>query len=411
MKQPQVFLEYQKPGQINIIKENINEKTGEKSLTVSAVWQVAGKINKNRRLYPTALLKREVEKVEAKIKSGETVWGAQMHPRKGIEETGDISHKWNSVSIDEKTGICTGQLTVLPTSSGRDIQVLLQAGRLGISSRGNGTVVKKSKKVEGKEEEYLEVQPDYSLQTPGDFVPSPSVSLAAATVNEELQILENKLNDVETKEEHFTEWNESLKVEASGASPIECAWDYEVKAGTFEGTFDKYKNIKRAENFMDKIVEMYEEEVKIGSMEKGSLEEYLNEFYDNERKVETEHQKALKDRLDEELAKDKYSLYKPLIEAKLMDESGKVIFVETVEEISAKVEELHNEYSKITATVEKAKIEASGLKEKGHIENPEDEEERQKDLKEKNALFQEARKAGFKGNLDEWQEMVNKVAE
>jgi hypothetical protein len=90
-------------------------------------------------------------------------------------------------------------LTLVDTTSGRDIKALIKSGKIGLSSRGFGNTVEKEKTIDGKTVKYLEVADDYKMETPGDFVVSPSVS-GAGNVKEGLMILEEKLNKDEDQE-------------------------------------------------------------------------------------------------------------------------------------------------------------------------------------------------------------------
>lgn len=84
------FLEYQLTEFQLLEKRETSEGTEQ---DVKVKWQHADKVNKNERLYRKGLLKREIEKTNAKMAKGETVWGHAFHPKDGIGRPQDISHK------------------------------------------------------------------------------------------------------------------------------------------------------------------------------------------------------------------------------------------------------------------------------------------------------------------------------
>lgn len=186
------FLEYQLTEFQLLEKRETSEGTEQ---DVKVKWQHADKVNKNERLYRKGLLKREIDKTNAKMAKGETVWGHAFHPKDGIGRPQDISHKWKSISM-EADGVCTGVLTLVPTPVGKTMQTLVRHGKMGISSRGFGTTTERKGLVDGKRVNYLEVNDDFEMVTPGDFVVAPSVA-GAGNIVEEIQNLESQLNKVD----------------------------------------------------------------------------------------------------------------------------------------------------------------------------------------------------------------------
>jgi hypothetical protein len=183
----QLILEYA-PVTCRVLEERI-DKNGEPTLRVLVKWQQADKVNANKRLYRRPLLEREIGRLSPMMKNGE-VWGSSYHPEDGVGRVQDISHQWEKAWIDEKTGECFGELSVLPTSQGKDLMVVLKKGKIGMSSRGKGTLTHKTGVVEGREQEFDEVNDDYFMLTPGDFVLGPSVDDAGV-----VKILESKINE------------------------------------------------------------------------------------------------------------------------------------------------------------------------------------------------------------------------
>ena len=177
-KMRNLILEFNNP-QFKIIEEK-KDKKGEKWVKAEAVWQRADTINSNRRLYPRKVLEKEIDRLDENLKAGQVV-GLSHHPPDAHGKVNDVSHIWESISI-EKDGTCRGKLTVIPTESGKNIIELIKAGvRVPLSSRGVGTLTKKEKMIDGKNVEYNEVGDDFKLLSPGDFVMSASVKGAGLT--------------------------------------------------------------------------------------------------------------------------------------------------------------------------------------------------------------------------------------
>lgn len=200
------ILEYM-PGTCEILSEG-KDKQGSDTLRAKVLWQAAGVINGNKRRYRKEILEREIKRLTPKIAEGE-VWGCSYHPEDGVGRVQDISHQWQKVWLDEKTGECFGELEVLGTSAGKDLQVLLRKGKIGMSSRGRGTLTKMTEKINGVEETFDDVNDDYQMLTPGDFVLGPSVENAGV-----IQILESQLNAENADDETESEEDEAELEEA-----------------------------------------------------------------------------------------------------------------------------------------------------------------------------------------------------
>jgi len=153
-------------------------------LRVLVKWQQADRINGNNRLYPRSLLQREISKISERIARQE-VWGSPGHPDDGIGNPDDISHIWEKVWMTDK-GECLGEVEVLPTTRGKNLQVTLKRGKIGMSSRGKGTLIPESR----NGVTYDRVADDFNLISPGDFVLGQSVQDAG-----NIKVLENQPDD------------------------------------------------------------------------------------------------------------------------------------------------------------------------------------------------------------------------
>lgn len=114
-------------------------KAGGSEMDVLVPWTQGGKININKRLYPTPLLQREVDRVQKAVESGAFI-GTGDHPAGGLTDIATASHLVKKLWLD-KGGRGWAQIKILDTERGKNIQSLIKGGaQLGISSRGFGNV-------------------------------------------------------------------------------------------------------------------------------------------------------------------------------------------------------------------------------------------------------------------------------
>ena len=142
-----------------------SERKNGGKVIVSGVLQRAEAKNQNGRVYPKKILMREVKKyAETNIKENRAL-GELDHPDSSVINLRNVSH--NVLGVDWKGNDVVGTVEILPTPSGNILKQLLGAGiRLGISSRGLGSVEEIS-------ESTVEVQEDFEL-IGWDFVSNPS---------------------------------------------------------------------------------------------------------------------------------------------------------------------------------------------------------------------------------------------
>jgi len=455
-----------------IVEERVvNEAKGDIELDVKTMWQRSGvkedgrlAKNANNRYYPEALLKREIDKINERIKTGNTVWGHPFHPKDGQGKSDDISHLWTKVWMND-SGICEGNLTILPTTSGKNIQTLVKAGKLGLSSRGFGTVTQKEEKVDDGTEKYLEVNDDFKLTTPGDWVPAPSV-VGAGNLSEQISILESELNEgldlINDKKENskenkmnMKEFREkypelvkqvedekeaALKLEAEKNKTIENENSETLKTQIAE----KDTKIKELEDRQEKAIvgvrelissaseiegvipdddelgenvpEDKKTEAAIAKVQKeldeakGKISVFEKEKTDREEKEKTEAaaiklQSELRTKFDTVLKKDEYKTYSGLIEKELV--VGGKINIDSVDLVEEKIKVAFEKINEIRSAKMKGEILATGTEEKGNIadaENVGDVDSGKKLHEEFKKNYVEAQQAGFKGSLNEWKE-------
>ena len=147
------------PNQIN------ESQQSDGKVIVSGLLQRAETKNQNGRIYPKKNLMREVQKYQQNQIKENRALGELDHPDSSVINLKNVSHnvlevKWNGDDV-------FGKVEILPTPSGNILKQLLGAGiRLGISSRGMGTV-------EEINENTVQVQDDFEL-IGWDFVSNPS---------------------------------------------------------------------------------------------------------------------------------------------------------------------------------------------------------------------------------------------
>ena len=142
---------------------NESKETNGGKIIMKGILQKAATLNQNGRIYPQAILEREVRNYQKFIKESRAL-GECDHPDSSVVELKNASHIVREAYMDGD--ICYGSVELLDTPSGKILQSLVESGvTLGISSRGVG-----STKTEG---EYQVVQDDFQLIC-WDFVSEPS---------------------------------------------------------------------------------------------------------------------------------------------------------------------------------------------------------------------------------------------
>lgn len=160
-------------------KLNSGQPIIEEPLILYAVLQKCNVENRNGRIYPEEILKREAKKYEEAIRERRGI-GVSDHPESSIITVDDVSHEVKEMWWDGNTLMGKIEIIMTPgfinygiaSSKGDRIANLLRKGvRIGVSSRGVGSLEKK----DGKNI----VQPDFDLicwdivtqpSTPGSYI-------------------------------------------------------------------------------------------------------------------------------------------------------------------------------------------------------------------------------------------------
>jgi hypothetical protein len=146
---------------LEVIEEKVN---GKKTLCIEGVFMQADSKNRNGRVYPKEILENAVNKyVKDQVSTGRAV-GELNHPEGPSINLDKVSHKITELRFDGSNVI--GKASILETPMGQIVKGLLDGGvKLGVSSRGMGSLVQKNGA--------MYVKDDFMLSTV-DIVQDPS---------------------------------------------------------------------------------------------------------------------------------------------------------------------------------------------------------------------------------------------
>ena len=118
-----------------MIKESKERNDGK--ILLRGVLQKSDTLNQNGRVYPKAILEREVRNYQKFIQENRAL-GECDHPDSSVVELKNASHIVRDAHMEGD--VCHGTVELLNTPSGKILQSLVESGvTLGISSRGVGT--------------------------------------------------------------------------------------------------------------------------------------------------------------------------------------------------------------------------------------------------------------------------------
>jgi hypothetical protein len=119
----------------------VESKTKTGRVSLRGIIQKAETKNQNGRIYPSAVLRREMENYTKAIRERRAV-GELDHPERSTVNLSEVSHVITEAYWDGNNVM--GVMEVLPTPKGKILESLLEAGvTIGISSRGAGSTDKK----------------------------------------------------------------------------------------------------------------------------------------------------------------------------------------------------------------------------------------------------------------------------
>ena len=153
--------------EINYLVEE-DPKTGKKNMFIEGIMLQTEVKNKNGRIYPKEIMKKEVARYTKEYVNNNRAYGELGHPEGPTINLERTSHLITSLTEDGNNFI--GKAKILSTPMGEIVKNLLQDGaKLGVSSRGMGSL--KSSNSNGGVQM---VQSDFQLATAADIVADPS---------------------------------------------------------------------------------------------------------------------------------------------------------------------------------------------------------------------------------------------
>jgi len=118
-----------------LIKEALETNS---TISIKCILQKANTLNRNGRVYPSQILKREVLKYTELVRE-RSAMGELDHPDSAVISLSNVSHLVTEMWWEGET--LWGKIEVAETPSGNILKGLLKSGfKLGISSRGVGSV-------------------------------------------------------------------------------------------------------------------------------------------------------------------------------------------------------------------------------------------------------------------------------
>ena len=158
---------------IKLISEAVEEveyiteekEGGGKNYKIKGIFLQADIKNRNGRVYPMEVLQKEVSRYNKKFINENRAYGELGHPEGPTVNLERVSHMVTSLTPDGKNFI--GEAKVMETPMGKIVKSLMQeGGKLGVSSRGMGSLDQKNGA------NY--VRDDFYLATAADIVADPS---------------------------------------------------------------------------------------------------------------------------------------------------------------------------------------------------------------------------------------------
>ena len=145
------------------------KENGKKSYKIKGIFMQAGIKNKNGRVYPEEILQKEVARYNKEFINENRAYGELGHPEGPTINLERASHMITALYPDGKNFI--GEAKILSTPMGEIVKTLMDEGaKLGVSSRGMGSLEEK----DGKSY----VRNDFYLATAADIVSDPSAPSA-----------------------------------------------------------------------------------------------------------------------------------------------------------------------------------------------------------------------------------------
>ena len=181
------------------------KENGDKEYKIKGIFMQSEVKNRNGRLYPFEVLDKEVKRYNKEYIEEKRAFGELGHPDGPIVNLERASHMITSLKPDGKNFV--GEAKILKTPMGEIVKNLMDEGaKLGVSSRGMGSLQQKNGA--------SYVKDDFYLATAADIVADPSAPNAfvegimegkewvwnnGALVEEELVRMKRKINETVRK--------------------------------------------------------------------------------------------------------------------------------------------------------------------------------------------------------------------
>ncbi len=180
---------------------NESKERNDGKIIMKGVLQKADTLNQNKRIYPQAILEREVRNYQKFIAENRAL-GECDHPQTSVVELKNASHIIREAHMEG--GVVYGTVELLNTPAGKILQSLVESGvTLGISSRGVGST--------RRDGDYDVVQDDFQLicwdfvsepSTPGAFMMSEGKSVSSEDLNRHF----NKTDKIDRVFNEILDW-------------------------------------------------------------------------------------------------------------------------------------------------------------------------------------------------------------
>ena len=155
--------------QIQEVEYIVEEKDGGKDMKIRGIFMQADQKNRNGRVYPFSVLNKEVTRYNKEFVAEGRAFGELGHPEGPTVNLDRVSHMITKLEADGKNFI--GEAKLLSTPMGEIAKALIKdGGKLGVSSRGMGSLESRSGA------NY--VKDDFYLATAADIVADPSAPQA-----------------------------------------------------------------------------------------------------------------------------------------------------------------------------------------------------------------------------------------
>ena len=155
--------------QIQDVEYIVEEKDGGKEMKIRGIFMQSDQKNRNGRVYPFEILNKEVKRYNKEFVAEGRAFGELGHPEGPTVNLDRVSHMITKLEADGKNFI--GEAKLLSTPMGEIAKALIEdGGKLGVSSRGMGSLESKAGA------NY--VKDDFYLATAADIVADPSAPQA-----------------------------------------------------------------------------------------------------------------------------------------------------------------------------------------------------------------------------------------